>query len=263
MKFYPADSIVEVEVAFNDLNGQPITPTSVSAVLFDGEDNEIENFGSIPFDPAAGSVTVVVPRIYNELDSDETRAVRVLRVSIGTVGGEIIRSLPYALEAEQRLEIIVNTFQTYETAQVAMKDMVNMSGWTAANDDQRRAALVEAFRRITMMPLKYGVRDTHDKLNFREEHYITREDWIGMSAEDFKKLPDHFRQALRRAQLIEANELLQGDAVARKRRAGIVSETIGESSMTIRADRVDYGLNPQTMAALAGYIHFNMRITRA
>lgn len=262
MKFYPADSIVEVQVNFTDLNGNDVTPTAVTAVLYDEEDSEIVDFGSLPLEPEEKSKVIVVPAVFNGLDY-ELRAARILRVNLKTAAGTISRSLSYILEAEQRLQIMTNTFQSYESAMIASLDMVNLTGWSATSEEQRRAALVEAYRRITMIPMKYGIRDDYDKLSFREEHFIARDLWEEITPEMFAEFPTHFRKALRRAQLIEANELLQGDAVARKRRSGIVSETIGESSMTIKADRVDYGLNPQTMAALTGYVHFNMRVARA
>jgi hypothetical protein len=41
-----------------------------------------------------------------------------------------------------------------------------------------------------------------------------------------------------------------------------LSETIGESSMRISESMVDYGVSTETLAILAGYIHFNMRIGR-
>lgn len=273
MKFYPEDYIVEVIVSFTDLNGAAVTPTAVSAVLTDGDDAEVVDFGSLPFDAAEGQKLISISKEFNRLAEGETRAARILRVAIETEQGTIPRSFSYAIEAEQRLVPLTNTFTTLEAAEFMALDTPNNSGWKAASEDQRLAALVEAFRRLTQIPMKYPTYqsggfmadyDTVAPRDIAEETIIERDQWDEITQDIYDaKFPAHFKKALRRAQFIEANELLQGDNVAKKHRAGIVTETIGESSVTLRAGRVDYGVSSETLKALVGYIHFNMRIRRA
>lgn len=272
MNFYPEDYSVEVTVAFTDLNGQPVVPTAINAVLLDGEDQVIVDFGSLVVDAGATSKTITVPREFNVLGEGELRAARILRVELVTAAGNIPRSMTYAVESEQRLEIMTNTFQSYEAAELMALDVPNVAGWTTASEDQRKAALVEAYRRIVSIPMKfptYGAQkpwDGFDTLISRSvtaETIITRDGWDDVSASLFAEFPSKFRKALRRAQFLEANELLQGDGVGAKHRAGIVTETIGESSVTLRSGRIDYGVASQTLQALSGYVYFNMRIERA
>lgn len=263
MRFYPEGTGVEVVVNFTDDQGAAVEPTRIDAVLYDGEGDVLETFENVQFEAEETSTPILIPALYNNLEDGETRAARVLRIEIHTAGGIIRRSHKYAIEAEQRLELMVNTFMTYETAEIVALDIPNLTGWATATEDARKGALVEAFRRITMLPMKYAFRDVDGRLMEESERHIARDVWPELTADDFAEFPRHFRQALRRAQVIEANELLQGDNLSRKRRAGIVTETIGESSMTLRTDRVDYGMSPQTLATLTGYIHFNMRIARA
>lgn len=262
MKFYPEDFTVEVVVGFTGLNGEVVTPTAISAVLYDGEDQVIVDFGSLPFVPTEGAKSIMIPAQFNALEADELRAPRILRVELTTAGGVIRRSHSYVIEVEQRLEIMTNTFLSYEAAELAALDIPGTSGWAVASEEQRKAALVEAFRRLTMIPMKYTVRDALGELT-SEEVRIARDQWADLTYADMTTLPSHFRKAIRRAQVIEANELLQGDAIAKKRRSGIITETIGESSVTLSTGRADYGVSSQTMAALAGYIYFGMRIARA
>jgi hypothetical protein len=273
MKFYPEDFDVEVVVPFTDLNGNAVTPLSLSAALYDGNDEEIVDFGSLPLDAGATSRSIVIPRAFNVLEDGALRTARILRIVIDTTAGAIRRSHSYVVEAEQRLVQMTNTFLTYEAAEIAALDTPNTSGWNVSSEDQRKAALIEAFNRLTSIPMRYSPMTTTqlqqsgwDRLipdDFTSERYIARDQWSEITPEIFGELPAHFRKALRKAQFIEANELLQGDNVAKKHRAGIVTETIGESSVTLRAGRLDYGISQQTMAALAGYIHFNARIVRA
>lgn len=273
MKFYPEDYSVEVVAGFTDLNGQAVVPTDVSAVLYDGEDEVMVDFGSLPFDPAAGSKAIVIPSAFNRLEDGELRAARILRVTLTTAAGDIRRSLSYVVESEQRLVMMTNTFQSYEAAEILAMDYPASTGWSTASEDQRKAALVEAYRRLTNIPMKYQLLSTtersgvnYDRLganDYASERRIARDQWAEITAELFADLPRHFRKALRAAQFAEADELLTGDNVGKKHRAGIVSETIGESSVTLRPGRVDYGISSRSLAALTGYIDFNMRITRA
>ncbi|SOC90002.1 hypothetical protein SAMN05216358_0018 [Rhizobium sp. AN5] len=272
MKFYPEDYVVEVIVKFTDLNGAAITPTAISAVLTDGEDAEVVDFGALPFDAAEGQKLIAIPKEFNRLVDGEIRAARILRVKIETEQGTIPRSFSYAIESEQRLVQMINTFQTLEAAEFAALDTPNTSGWSVASEPQKLAALTEAYRRLTLIPMKFptfapGSRfDNWNTIASRElveETVIERDMWHEITVDMFADFPAPFKKALRRAQFIEANEILQGDAVSKKHRAGIVTETIGESSVTLRAGAVDFGISSETMKALVGYVYFNNRIRRA
>lgn len=263
MKFYPEDYDVTLEVAFVDLNGAPITPTAVRAELYDGEDTLLQDLGSLPIDVGDTSKTIVIPRQFNVLGDGELSAARIVRIELETAAGVIRRAFSYVVEGEFRLEIMQNTFQTYEAAELAARNQVNTSGWSAADEERRKAALIEAFNRLVQIPMKYALRDADGRLVLEQETHIARDQWIEVTAGDFGEFPAHFKRALRAAQFAEANELLQGDAAGRKHRAGIITETIGESSVTLRAGKIDYGISQAALAHLAGYIHFNIRIARS
>ncbi|OWZ90354.1 hypothetical protein B9J07_27585 [Sinorhizobium sp. LM21] len=279
MKFYPEDYIVEVVAKFTDLNGAAVTPTAVSAILYDGDDVEVVDFGSLPFDASSGEKTISIPKEFNRLVGSEIRAARILRVSIETDAGTIPRAFSYAIESEQRLVVTENTFLTLEAAEFLALDTPNTTGWTVASEAQKLAALTESYRRLTMIPMRYqvhrpltglgsttGWRSDWNSIAPRElaeEVVIERDVWDEITPEQFANFPTAFKKALRRAQFTEANELLQGDAVSKKHRQGVVTETIGESSVTLRAGAIDYGISSETLKALVGYVYFNNRIRRA
>lgn len=272
MKFYPEGYNVEVVVGFTDLNGAPVIPIAINAVLTDGDDAVVVEFSNLPIEQDATSKSIMIPSAFNNLEEGELRAARILRVELVTSAGSIRRSHSYIIEAEQRLDIMTNTFQTYEAAMIQSLDVPNITGWTNASEEQRKAALVEAYRRLVRIPMKfptYGERinwSGYDKIfdrDIRSETIITRDGWEEVTKDLYGEFPSSFKRALRRAQFLEASELLQGDNAGQKHRAGIVTETIGESSVTLRAGRVDYGVSSQTLHALTGFIHFNMRTIRA
>jgi hypothetical protein len=262
MNFYPEAFIVELTVPFTDLNDSPITPTALRAKLFDGEDTLLEDFGTIDISGVSGQKTITIASIYNELTDDEIRQARVVKIELDTPSGTIFKRHSYVVEAEQTLEIMTNTFQTFETAQITAANYVNLSAWTSSDETRQRAALSEAYGRICSIPMKYCPRDDLGQNTLSSEQHITRAGWLDVSKDAFSALPTHFRKALRAAQLLEANELLAGDSAGRRHRAGIVTETIGESSVTLRSGQINYGVSQNTLAALAGYVAFNVKLTR-
>ncbi len=263
MNFYPEGYTVEVTVNFTDLNGSPVTPTGMTAALYDGEEVLIQDFGSLVIAPGSTSRVVVIGSAFNNLSGSEPRELRVLKAVLTTAFGNITHTLAYAIEDEQTVQIMTNSFMTPFQAEIIAADHVNLNGWDAADSTRRRAALVEAYRRIIAIPMRYNLRNELGQEIPNEERFISRDAWTEMTAEAFRELPSRLQRALKMAQLLEANELLAGDSVTRKHRAGVISETIGESSITLRGGRVDYGLSAQALSALAGYIWFNNKIARS
>lgn len=265
MNFYPELQVVEIIIPFQDLNGEVITPTSMTAVLLDGEDDEIVDFGGLVFDPLGVEARVIVPSVANQLIGDELQEVRRLQVVIVHATGTLTRSHSYVIEAEQSLQIMRNSFMTYETALMMSSQFVNMTAFVNAPDERRKAALSEAFRRITELSMIYTIQDTEAVVT--SEHRLNRASWELVDGDVFKtQLPTHFKRALRSAQLAEADNLLQGNVISQKHAQGIVSETIGESSVTLRAGfsgAADGGLSSSALALLSGYLDRNMKIARA
>lgn len=262
MKYYIEGSIVEVIVEYTDRAGNSIEPTEIKATLYDGEDTEIVDFGSLPFELAAGKKSIMIPAVFNELQNGELQAARILRVEIVTSKGSVFQSLSYVIEAEQRLVIMNNTFQTYEAAMIEANNQPNLVGWMSASEEQQKAALIEAFNRITLIPMRFSHLDIDGK-PVGKEYVILANTWREITRDDFSEFPTYFKRALRRAQLIEANELLQGDGISRKRRAGIITEKIGESWLTLSENKMNYGVSSQTLMALTGLIYYRMTIARS
>ena len=267
MNIYPEDYIVSVDVGFTDLNGEQITPTLVTAALYDGDDQLVVDFGEIVFEAGDTQVTISVPAQYNALAVGERSAARILRVALTTEEGVVRRSTSYLIEGEFRLAIMENSFMTVEAAELLARDMPNLSGWAAASSDARHAALIEAYRRLTRIPMRFVVADPTATVQpssdlYNEETIILRSAWPDIDETEFLGWPLFFRRALRQAQLAEANELLEGDIITKRMRAGIISETIGESSVMIRGTHLDFGMSRAAMSYLSGHIHYDFRIAR-
>lgn len=267
MKTYPENYIVAVQFPFTDLNGEPVVPTSVDAVLYNGEDEELLDMPNLPFDVADSSKEVMIPAAFNQLGVGQLSEGRILRVALTTDKGVINRSFSYVIEGFYRLVVMNNTFQTLESAEILARDTVNLTGWAGADEEQRCAALAEAFNRLTRIPMKFKVNDLDNirdrSTQFAEETIILRSAWPTVTKDEYMQWPAYFRKALRLAQLTEANELIEGDPVEKKHRAGIISETVGESSIMLRGGKTEHGVSSATLQHLSGHIYFNHRIVRA
>lgn len=267
MKTYPEDYIVAITFPFTDLNGEAVVPTAVNAGLYNGEDELLLDMPNLPFDVADGNKEVVISNVFNRLGEGELASGRILRVELVTDKGAIKRSFSYIIEGEVRLVVMENSFQTLESAEILARDMLDVKGWSNASEDQRCTALIEAYSRLTRIPMRFKVSDLDNLRDrspqFAEETIIRRDAWETITSEEFMDFPKTFRKALRQAQLAEANELLEGDPIEKKHRAGIISETVGESSVMLRGGKVDHGVSTNTLKYLTGHIYYNNRIVRA
>lgn len=259
MKVYPESYIVSVDVALVDLNGGPVTPTAISAKLYDGDDQLVSDLGVVAFSPGDTSVTVQVPAEDNELADGVVQAARILRVDVVTAAGTLHKSTSYIVAGQVRLQVMVNSFQTLENAELLARDMVGGSGWGQGTDDQKAAALIEAFNRLTRIPMRYWTTVNDHQC----ERFISAADWREMTADAFLELPSGLRNALRAAQLQEADTLLADDPIARKHKDGVISETIGDSSMMLRGGKLELGVAYDTLNQLRGFIWYNFRVARA
>lgn len=264
MNFYLETQIVEIKVPFTDMDGNPIIPTDITAALYDGEDSLLMSFGSVVFDPAEVEVPVVIHGALNTLQGEELQEVRRLEVKILHAGGSVTKSHAYAIEAEQSLRIMRNSFMTYDTAIMTAGQFVNLTAFSGDTEKRQKAALAEAYTRICNLSMIYTITDIEGKVT--STYKIGAATWPELDADDFKMLPSHFKRALRAAQLAEADEVLQGNVVARKQQQGIASETIGESSVTFRngfGGQGSVGLGATALAHLSGYLDRSVVIGRA
>ena len=173
MKFYPEEYNVAVTFPFTDLNGEAVVPTAVNAKLYDGDDELLLDMPNLPFEPDLGAKEIIVPAALNILGVGQLSAGRILRVALVTDKGTIRRSFSYVIEGEFRLAIMNNSFQTLESAEMLARDLVNLAGWAGASDEQRYVALIEAYNRLTRIPMKFK---TSDAENLRDRSEIFAED---------------------------------------------------------------------------------------
>lgn len=263
MKIYPPGVAVTVRVPFIDLNGDPVEPTEIVARVYDENGEELDAFVP-PFALGDTEAEIVVPAILNGISG--MSGARTIEIDMTTEAGIFTASSTYLVRKRVRLQTLKNSFATYERSLLAAADMVNMSGWDLSDDDARKVALIEAFQRLKRLSYRIEAAPDMDALAAipDESRRILPAYWDYMTIAQWDDLPERFRTALINAQVAEANELLNGDTVNRKRQQGILSESIGESSMMFRTGKpLERGVTAASFRYVAAFLDNRIQITRA
>lgn len=156
----------------------------------------------------------------------------------------------FMVEAYETLEKGVNSFQGYYEAIMRLEDIPGIDAFKALTKQEQIAGLINSWRQIS-------------NLTFMSKGKIIWD--IGsLNATELDKLDPRLLEALCIAQILEANETMDSNSAHNKRLDGIMSETIGESSMMFRSGKVATNtvLSRRAMGFLRNYLVYTARITR-
>ena len=217
----------------------------------------------------------------NTLKEETSRDIRIICLKAKTRSGAVF-SLEYAygLTIADPLTVGVNSFMTYRQAQKMAMDMPKLNNWESMSQSQRISALLEAKQRICRLAFDFG----QVQLDMTKQDYVVQaagkprcvqvgeifgvyggsvklED---LSGEDFEALPTKFRTALMQAQLAEANDVLEVDSIAERRRQGLILETIGEvKQMFSSIIPAQMTVSSKAMSYLSRYLASGKKIGRS
>lgn len=269
MNIQPAGADVSVLFPFKDLNGNAVTPTALSARVLDQDDEVVVAPYAVSFTPGSSSTTITVPGSANQVTGGASQA-RKIEVTVTTAQGSFKLESIYVLRPQDRLILLTNSFQTYAKALALSGDIAGITTFGALDDAMRQTALITAFERITR--ISFTVRRLEDFDHFYQiappynddTQYVTPAHWKQMTMPEWLNLPEAFRDALCKAQIIEADDLLQINSPAVKRRMGILSETVGESSMMFQSGKPSeaHGISVGAMGVLRNYIENKIVLRR-
>jgi hypothetical protein len=249
MKTYPANRAITLQVPLVDSDGVGFSaPETVSAqVTDDAGDVLVPETALTPTTTEIQAVTVAIET--NTLDVGVPFGFRKVRLIAVKDGAPIVVDTDYLIESATPLIVGVNSFQTLEKAALMSAGLADVDAWTAASRAMRIGALQNAFHALGHFTYQVdGVRYPN----------ITALDPTVFA--DFNSV---FLRQLRLAQIVEANEALGGNTVSKKRRDGIMSETIGESSMMFRPEKVlNVPVTKRSMQLLRRYIVWEMSVGR-
>lgn len=264
---YPSAVGVTLTLEFHDFNGDPVVPIALALVVTD-EDGDVVHTATPAFTTGDTEAEITIPASANVLSSGVTGARNVeLRLELAA-GGYIPVTTAYLIRSATELVVPTNSFQVYGRALAEAAHMTNLAAWGAATPAERISALIVAHSRLVLLGYRAWTPEDVDVMNTiaaSTEILIEPKRWPLITAEVFETFPIGFRIALRRAQIAEANYLLSDDEVGDKRRSGIQSETIGESSMFFRMGKaIDTTVSKASLFYLQSYLMTrSVRIARA
>lgn len=258
---------------------EPETPETPEEALTDEPEQEE------PSEPVEeetiSEVIVQTSEEVNTLKEETSRDIRIICLKAKTRSGAVF-SLEYAygLTIADPLTVGVNSFMTYRQAQKMAMDMPKLNNWESMSQSQRISALLEAKQRICRLAFDFG----QVQLDMTKQDYVVQaagkprcvqvgeifgvyggsvklED---LSVEDFEALPTKFRTALMQAQLAEANDVLEVDSIAERRRQGLILETIGEvKQMFSSIIPAQMAVSSKAMSYLSRYLASGKKIGRS
>ncbi|EMA4563297.1 hypothetical protein EYD25_20485 [Klebsiella pneumoniae] len=204
---------------------------------------------NVPVTDGQMFVVVTIPGSVNALEERE-RDLRRVTLSVDAGGVFINKEQQYIVLRSFELSVPGQSFISIADAQLQAIDMLNGGSLLSGSEGDLRRQLIEATRRVKSMSFSvrriFGIDwDDYDRpqnmlatstLPFRWAGQYTSDivDWSKLSDEDFMEFPESFRSALALAVVNEASEIAGGNDIQRAREDGIVSESIGETTIAYR-----------------------------
>lgn len=265
MNTYFANQSLALTIPLVDAEGVLIdNPGKVTCTVLDEQGQTLVSDQDIAIVAGTGVAEVAIDAEHNLVREGQVRGFRTVQLAVEHDGKTSLLIDEYLIELADSLIVMSNSFQTYAEAMILAAETTGVQELTQAPRSSRMAALVNAH--TTLSRLRFRVSDTPQRasqshLRIRQGGYI---DLTAMTAEEFAELPAQFVRAVRTAQIIEAAEALDQFSIHRKRQQGLMSETIGESSMMFRPEKVlNVPVTRRSLDLLRPYLVWELDIGRA
>lgn len=260
---YKENSAIQLQITVPTENdGSAMTIIGVSFSLYENA-TLMSGPTVLPTTSTNGIYTHTIPANLNVVGgTTEVKSVFRANYTFTSALGTKVVNVRYIVEKEDTLIHMENTFQTLSEAHLIASDLTDLDMWLTASEDYQVNSLKMAYDKISRLAFRFE-RDSKEYLDHNRSYgYI--HDMSDAEPSDWESFPKDFKLAIRKAQVLEANQILQGSEVEDKRRDGIISETIGESKMFFNS-RIPIRL-PVCRAAmnvLSKFIYKSNKIGRA
>lgn len=222
---FTAGKPAKISIALVDDTDTAIDASAVTWTLYDERGTQLDSGTVAGF--SAGDPAAVVQLTADQTATVDPIAAREIVLQCATTDDEVEVRESFLLVASTPLKVCVNSFQTPTEAALTRAEIARLDEYDVAEKLQRQAAMIEAYRRILRVSVQIPQAFDIDNIAWGSRRVpLSR-----LTENDFRKLPQGFQRAIRRAQLVEANSLLEVNTVEQKRREGVVSEKIGEAGM--------------------------------
>lgn len=280
MNTYPEGKDIEIEVQVIDASGEPFMDSCDATWTLTDVDDEILSKGEVK-GVTEGVCKIKIESKFNTAESGRIKDMRVLYVEFSTENTELQeQTIKYLVAAKTPLVVGANSFVTLEQAQLLAETTPNMTYFKSASEEQIVQSLSASYEKIASYRFRLNTRAVMENIAFVSEvawrpRAITDDDPMGLHSyrfklsevtpESYKTLPEDFRKALSKAQVLEANsQMAPTDSIEQRRRKGVILETINEVKMMFSSTTpVKENICSEAMSILAPWIDRSMRIGRA
>ena len=258
-----AGNNVSLSLDLLDEDGNNITANSIAYKVSDERGNVIVPTAPLTsFVVGDATITIIVTALQNTLpvttDITSLRGLRFVEIYITTSTGLVKKELDYVIESDNVLATGINSFQTYPAAIFVAGTIEDIQAFSLASKSEKIIALIRARQMIGRLSFRYSF-DNYEQLN---RSYYSREITLATVAQ-YEAFPKDFKEALARAQVIQANDLLGGDEVDELRKDGIIAHQVGESKQTFAQNsRLETIVSRRTMKELSKFINYSVRASR-
>ncbi|MDX5412912.1 MAG: hypothetical protein LPK02_07675 [Rhodobacterales bacterium] len=262
--FVPGSNVTVVFDLIDPETSEMISPASAAYQVFDDEGVQVVPTTPVALTGDEESIEITVVAADNTVTG--SNGARTVVLTLQSAGKSFQLSQTYVLENFGFLSVPSQSAMTLPQAMILARSMSTavMEAWEFADDRERQGALQDAWSRLCRLPY-LPWRDYEERPGSGADRLIKGEFRLDdLTNDEWALLPDHFKKALKRAQLIEAAVVLGGDPSWDRRQDGLISKTVGESSemfMTRKPGMTT--ISPKAHEELRGYIRRSIRIGRA
>lgn len=257
MKKFVAGTEITLQIAVYDTDGGN-APDGSATVSVSGPTGVVHT--DVAASVVNGVVEVTIPNTANVLTGPqrEARLVMVLSGGLSTVETYMIEDPALALV----MSVPSESAQTLMDALALSFDVEGVEMWLEATIDNRIRALKEAWVRISKLRLSpYRLNDDVTGVDYQIVDGAIRVNQ--MTTDQWTALPTAFKTAVKRAQLLEAESIINGDPVGDRRREGLLSKTVGEASEMFRSGKqLELPVSSRALRELKGYVIFSFQVSR-
>lgn len=247
-------------------DGVTISATSVDYRVLNQDDTVLTARIAHPtFVEGDIDVIITIPAIQNTISPEETvRELRVIELFVNDGTGEIKLSYEYVIEKELVLVEGINSFQSYGRATIEALTLSKIDEWHSADRNERTNALIEARRNIGAVSLicNAGTYNTAGYSQRISEGFAFN-DVTQLTLLEYTNLPLEFKEALRRAQILQANHILTDDEATANIDNGIAAITVGDAKHVYQAKpKLRTLIDKRALLELSKWITSGVRIGR-
>ena len=224
MEAFVAGNNLGIEIEFIDSTGTYITPVSARYTLTDAEGTEI--ISTTAFVPTEPTHVLSIDAASNTLTGVMIQGYRQINVLYEDEKGSTLSTdFAYIIEASNSLVAGQNSFASLGLLMISATNLSSVDEVVEGELSHVRVALRQAYRNISRLSIYLKLGET----------IYTRSDEL--THPDLALIPSADRQLLIDAQITEANFLLGGNPMEQRRRDGIMSQSVGETSEFYRTKK--------------------------